>query len=129
FTGKKVYTATDYHEKQLQRALLQWRKPENRRKIYEAMNYCSEEGQADLRELLGIPRNAAPKKEEKQPKPQLNGKSGAKSQHPGKSQPKSGSYPAKNSGKPYGKNNHGGGHNGGNKSFSSRKPKTNRNKT
>ena len=53
FTGKPVYTATDYHEKQLQRALLQWRKPENRRKIYEAMTYCSEEGQAALHELLG----------------------------------------------------------------------------
>ena len=52
FTGKPVYTATDYHEKQLQRALLQWRKPENRRRIYEAMNYCTEAGQADLRELL-----------------------------------------------------------------------------
>ena len=63
FTGKKVYTATDYHEKQLQRALLQWRRPENRRKIYEAMNYCSEEGVKDLRELLGMPReeNAAQK--------------------------------------------------------------------
>lgn len=56
FTGKKIYTATDYHEKQLQRALLQWRKPENRRKIYEAMNYCTEEGVKDLRELLGMPR-------------------------------------------------------------------------
>lgn len=55
-TGKNVYVATDYHEKQLQRALLQWRRPENRRKIYEAMNYCSDEGVKDLRELLGMPR-------------------------------------------------------------------------
>lgn len=53
FTGKKVYTATDYHEKQLQRALLQWRKPENRKKIREAMDYCSEEGKRDLNKLLG----------------------------------------------------------------------------
>ena len=74
FTGKKVYTATDYHEKQLQRALLQWRKPENRRKIYEAMNYCTEEGVKDLRELLGIPREDAPRtnsqKQDKQPQKQ-----------------------------------------------------------
>ncbi len=58
FSGKPVYTATDYREKQLQRALLQWRKPENRRKIYEAMNYCTDEGKADLRELLGMPRES-----------------------------------------------------------------------
>ena len=52
FTGKEIYTATNYREKQLQRALLQWRKPENHRMIYEAMNYCSEEGKENLRELL-----------------------------------------------------------------------------
>lgn len=67
FTGKEIYTATNYREKQLQRALLQWRKPENRRMIYEAMNYCSEEGKENLRELLhsakpvhtGKPNNSA----------------------------------------------------------------------
>jgi len=53
FTGKQIYTATDYREKQLQRALLQWRKPENRRMIYEAMNYCSDKGKEMLKELLG----------------------------------------------------------------------------
>ncbi len=52
FTGKEIYTATGYREKQLQRALLQWRRPENRRMIYEAMNYCSERGKEMLRELL-----------------------------------------------------------------------------
>ena len=52
FTGKEIYTATNYREKQLQRALLQWRKPENRRMIYEAMHYCTEEGQRYLQELL-----------------------------------------------------------------------------
>ncbi len=52
FTGKKIYTATNYREKQLQRALLQWRKPENRRMIYEAMQYCTETGQRYLQELL-----------------------------------------------------------------------------
>ena len=52
FTGQEIYTATNYREKQLQRALLQWRKPENRRMIYEAMHYCTEEGQRYLQELL-----------------------------------------------------------------------------
>ena len=54
-TGREVYVTTDYHEKQLQRALLQWRRPENRSKIREAMDYCTEAGKRDLRELLGIP--------------------------------------------------------------------------
>ena len=57
FTGKPVYTATDYREKQLQRALLQWRKPQNRPMIFEAMKYCTEAGKADLRELIGMPRD------------------------------------------------------------------------
>ena len=67
FTGKEVYTATNYREKQLQRALLQWRKPENRRMIYEAMHYCSEEGQRYLKELLA---GRPPKKQESRPDPQ-----------------------------------------------------------
>ena len=53
FTSKEVYVTTDYHEKQLQRALLQWRRPENRRLIREAMNYCTDAGRRDLSELLG----------------------------------------------------------------------------
>ncbi|MBP3368968.1 MAG: DUF3362 domain-containing protein, partial [Clostridia bacterium] len=68
FTLKPIYTATDYREKQLQRALLQWRRPENRRKIYEAMNYCSEEGVADLRELLGFARTPGTEKNAKNAK-------------------------------------------------------------
>ena len=52
-TSKQVYVTTDYHEKQLQRALLQWRRPENRRLIREAMNYCTDEGKKALTELLG----------------------------------------------------------------------------
>ena len=145
FSGKKVFTATDYHEKQLQRALLQWRKPENRRKIYEAMNYCSEEGQADLRELLGIPRNPIPKKEkdgdrqekpqqnkQQQSKPQNGGRSGSRSQNQGQKSQKntrSDDFRSKNSGKSNGKGGHSGTHTGGNKKFDNRKPKTNRNKT
>jgi hypothetical protein len=67
FTGKPIYTATSYREKQLQRALLQWRRPENRRMIYEAMNYCSERGKEMLKELL----SGRPQGERKQDK---NGK-------------------------------------------------------
>ena len=97
FTGKSVYTVTDYHEKQLQRALLQWRKPENRRKIYEAMNYCTEEGVKDLRELLGIPREDTPRAP-KQQKPQEKQTS---SKRGGKPAPKSGAKSsAKQNGKP-----------------------------
>ena len=42
-TGKKVYTATDYHEKQMQRALLQWSKPENANLVREALKTCGRE--------------------------------------------------------------------------------------
>lgn len=42
-TGKKVYTATDYREKQMQRALLQYWRPENRRLVMEALHRCGRE--------------------------------------------------------------------------------------
>ena len=38
-----VYVATDPHEKALQRALLQWRKPEMRRLVVEALHRCGRE--------------------------------------------------------------------------------------
>ena len=47
-TGKKVYTATDYHEKQMQRALLQWSRPENAPLVREALKACGRE------ELIGF---------------------------------------------------------------------------
>lgn len=53
FTGEEIYTPTDYREKQIQRALLQWRRRENRRLVEEAADYCSEKGRRMLRELLG----------------------------------------------------------------------------
>ncbi|MBR5367085.1 MAG: YgiQ family radical SAM protein [Clostridia bacterium] len=72
FTGKEVYTATDYHEKQLQRALLQWKRPENRKKIREAMDYCTEAGRRDLEELLsGSPGIHDPGRQGKQKKAAL----------------------------------------------------------
>ncbi|MBR4882088.1 MAG: DUF3362 domain-containing protein, partial [Clostridia bacterium] len=36
-SGKKVYCTTDYHEKQLQRALLQWNRPQNAELVREAL--------------------------------------------------------------------------------------------
>jgi len=47
-TGKKVYTATDYHEKQMQRALLQWSRPENASLVREALMTCGRD------ELIGF---------------------------------------------------------------------------
>ncbi|MBQ8388663.1 MAG: YgiQ family radical SAM protein [Clostridia bacterium] len=45
FTMKKVFVATDYREKQLQRALLQFNKPQNAPLVREALIKC---GRADL---------------------------------------------------------------------------------
>ncbi len=43
FTGKKVFCETDYHQKQLQRALLQWSKPQNAPLVREALIKCGRE--------------------------------------------------------------------------------------
>ena len=43
FTGKNIYTPTDYHDKRLQRALLQYRRPENRALVTEALKKCGRE--------------------------------------------------------------------------------------
>ncbi len=42
-TGKEIYCPTDYREKQLQRALLQYRRPENRKTVIEALRKCGRE--------------------------------------------------------------------------------------
>ena len=47
-TGKSVYVTTDYHEKQLQRALLQYSKPENANLVREALRIAGRE------ELIGV---------------------------------------------------------------------------
>ncbi len=44
-TGKAVYVATDYHEKQLQRALLQYNRPQSAELVREALTLC---GRTDL---------------------------------------------------------------------------------
>ena len=43
FTGKKVFCETDYHAQQLQRALLQWSKPQNAPLVREALVKCGRE--------------------------------------------------------------------------------------
>lgn len=45
FTGKRIYTATDYHEKQMQRALLQYGRPANAPLVREALTKL---GRTDL---------------------------------------------------------------------------------
>ena len=42
-TGKRVYVTTDYHEKQLQRALLQFSRPENANLVREALRMVGRE--------------------------------------------------------------------------------------
>jgi hypothetical protein len=42
-TGKTVYVCTDYHEKQLQRALLQYARPENANLVREALRIAGRE--------------------------------------------------------------------------------------
>lgn len=42
-TGKEIYTPTDYREKQMQRALLQYRRPQNHRLVREALRKCGRE--------------------------------------------------------------------------------------
>ena len=59
FTMKKVYVATDYHEKQLQRALLQFNKPANAPLVREALIKC---GRADL---IGTGKNCLVRPDEK----------------------------------------------------------------
>jgi radical SAM superfamily enzyme YgiQ (UPF0313 family) len=59
-TGKKVYTATDYHEKQLQRALLQWGNPKNADLVREALRKCGRE------ELIGFGGDCLVKPERQQ---------------------------------------------------------------
>lgn len=43
FSMKKVYVAKDYEEKQMQRALLQFKRPENAEKIRKALRLCHRE--------------------------------------------------------------------------------------
>ncbi len=88
-SGKKVYTATDYKEKQLQRALLQYGNPKNAELVREALTKCGRE------ELIGygpecLVRPEAGKKNEKKPSlPRGNDRMTEKSKHQQKTDNKS----------------------------------------
>ncbi len=62
FTMKRVYVATDYREKQLQRALLQFNKPANAPLVREALTKC---GRTDL---IGTGKNCLVRPDIRRPK-------------------------------------------------------------
>ncbi|MBQ4065929.1 MAG: YgiQ family radical SAM protein [Clostridia bacterium] len=69
-TGKKVYCTDDYREKQLQRALLQYNRPENADLVREALTRC---GRTDLIGngkdcLVGYGKGGVPSPSQKDPK-------------------------------------------------------------
>ncbi len=78
--GKKVYVATDYHEKQLQRALLQYNKPQNAPLVREALIKLGRE------DLIGYSEDCLVKPERKvlPKKPYLADKGKQKSTPKGK---------------------------------------------
>ncbi|MBE6577309.1 MAG: YgiQ family radical SAM protein [Ruminococcaceae bacterium] len=80
-TMKKVYVATDYHEKQLQRALLQYNRPQNAPLVREALIKLGREDLIGYGEecLVRPERQAYQKNNAKQP--QKRDKQGAKKQY------------------------------------------------
>jgi len=91
FTMKKIYTPTDYAEKRLQRALLQWRRPDNRVLIRDGLLKA---GRADaLFELLGA--GAMPKAGHSKSAPAKASPKKAAGQKAGKPQPAKKPGPAK----------------------------------
>ena len=85
-TEKKIYVCTDYHEKQLQRALLQFNRPENAPLVREALT------KADRVDLIGYtaeclvrPERNAPPRRDARPKNGSKPRQGAK--------PKNGAMP------------------------------------
>ena len=115
FSGKDIYCPTDYREKQLQRALLQYRRPENRTLVREALKKA---GREDLigysKDCLVTPDgrehyrpksddgNAAKKSTGKKPqnaKKQGTKPQGAKAQRPGNNTQKKKAAPKKTKGR------------------------------
>lgn len=74
FTKKEVYVADNYEEKKMQRALLQWNKPENRDIVRSALQKC---GRTDL---IGFTKDCLvpPEKNGRRGAEVKTGKSGAK---------------------------------------------------
>ena len=83
FTSKKVFCETDYHQKQLQRALLQWAKPANAPLVREALRLCGRE------DLIGYTKECLVRPEKVQTKSGFKGKT--------QSKPKASSRPNQNS--------------------------------
>ena len=83
FTGKKVFCETDYHKKQLQRALLQWSKPANAPLVREALTLCGREDligygkECLVRPEKGQAQKPTAKKSGQKPTQKSNQKSGA----------------------------------------------------
>ena len=86
FTNKKVYCETDYHQKQLQRALLQWSKPQNAPLVREALVACHRE------DLIGFTKDCLvrPDRAKTTAKPK-----GKPSHKPANIQKAKGNHPAK----------------------------------
>ena len=83
FSGKKVFCETDYHQKQLQRALLQWSKPANAPLVREALRQCKREDLIGYtKDCLVRPDNNQAQNQrsgaKKSAKPTANGRSFAK---------------------------------------------------
>jgi hypothetical protein len=71
-TGKAVYVPTDYHEKQLQRALLQYNRPDNAPLVREALHRAGRDdligsGKDCLVRAAGTSRPSAPRKDAARP--------------------------------------------------------------
>ncbi len=105
-TMKPVYVARDPHDKALQRAMLQWKKPQNRRLVLEALHKT---GRTDLigygKECLIRPDGPAPWEKGKRGETRQDRRSGGR---PGREK-KAGRKPARKSGKPAGRPSKGAG--------------------
>jgi len=109
FTMKEVYAPTDYREKQLQRAMLQWHRVANRNLVREALRRCGREDligygpeclvKPDGRKFDGSAEKPTSRK--RNPDGKDGGKPGVKSGFDAK---KGGKPSGKHSDKPYGKN-------------------------
>ena len=85
-TGKRVAVTTDYHEKQLQRALLQFSRPENANLVREALKLAGREDLIGSAPGCIITANARDKA--------WSGKDGKKTDVRGDNRQKSGKKPA-----------------------------------
>ena len=90
-TGKTVKVTTDYHEKQLQRALLQYSRPENANLVREALRLCGRE------DLIGVGQECLVRP--------AFGQGGRGNKHKSERSGVSGRQPSRSGGRNVGKNN------------------------